>query len=192
MTLGVKTRRAGILAPFGNVAHIDVPQVDERIRHADEFHAVLFDLHSAVAVQGVHGETGGDGAIMAHGAPHFFQRLEPEARTVLERSAVLVLALVVVRGEELQGQIGMRAVHVDDVEAGLARAQCRIDIVLLDHIDIVEVHFLAIGEGLEFRRVLAGSAGRGARFHAGCMGGAVPQFDAGQGAELVDMIGHGT
>src|SRR5712691_338878 len=34
VALGIETRRAGILAPFGDVAHIDVPQVDQRIGHA--------------------------------------------------------------------------------------------------------------------------------------------------------------
>ncbi len=125
------------------------------------------------------------------GAPHFLQGLEPEARAILQRAAVLVLALVVVGREKLQRQVGVRAVDVDDVEAGVARAQRRVDVVLLHHGDVVEVHFLAVRERLEFRGVLARAARRRARFHAGRMRGAVPELDAGQGAEVMDVIGHG-
>ena len=121
---------------------------------------------------------------------HLFQRLEPEARAVLERAAVLVLALVVVLRQELQRQVGMRAVDVDDVEAGIARAHRRIDVVLLHLRDIVEIHFLAVGQRLELGRVLARAARCRARFHVRRVRGAVPQLDTGQRVELVDVIGH--
>ena len=49
------------------------------------------------------------------------EHLEPEARAVLERAAVLVGALVVERRQELGQQVAVAAVDVDDVEAGLAR-----------------------------------------------------------------------
>src|SRR3979490_3449592 len=47
-------------------------------------------------------EAGGDRAVVADGAPDFFQGFEPEARGIFQRAAVFVLALVVVGREELQ------------------------------------------------------------------------------------------
>src|SRR5437868_1566670 len=63
-----------------------------------------------------------DRALVADRLADELQRLEPESRAVLERAAVLVGPLVVVRRKELQRQEAVRAVDVDDVEAGVAGA----------------------------------------------------------------------
>ena len=49
-------------------------------------------------------------------------RLEQQARPVLERPAVLVLAVVDRRGEELREEVAVGAVDLDAVEARLAGA----------------------------------------------------------------------
>ncbi len=182
---------AGVLAPLGDVADVHVPQIDQRVGEPDEFHAVVLDLDARFAVQGIDGEAGRDRAVVADGAAHLFQGFEPEARAVFQRAAVFVLALVVVGREKLQRQVGVRAVDVDDVEAGVARAQRGVDIVLLDHGDVVQVHFLAVGERFEFRGVLTRAARRRARLHARRMRCTVPKFDSGKRAEVMDVIGHG-
>ncbi len=191
VALAVEPGGTRVLAPLGDVAHIHVPQIDQRVGHPDELHAVILDLDPRFTVQGIDGKAGGDRGVVADGAPDFFQGFQPEARTVFQRAAVFVLALVVVGREKLQRQVGVRAVDIDDVEAGVAGAQCRVDIVLLDHGDVVQVHFLAVGERLEFRGVLTRAPRRRARFHAGRMGRAVPQLNSGKGAEVMDVIGHG-
>ena len=48
--------------------------------------------------------------------------LEHESRAVLELAAVLVLAIVDRRAEELRDEVAVRAVQLDAVGAGLARA----------------------------------------------------------------------
>ena len=48
--------------------------------------------------------------------------LEQQPRTVLERAAVVVLAVVDRRGQELREEVAVGAVDLDAVEAGLARA----------------------------------------------------------------------
>ena len=48
--------------------------------------------------------------------------LEHEAGAVLERAAVLVLAVVDRRAEELRDQVAVGAVQLDAVQPGLARA----------------------------------------------------------------------
>ena len=48
--------------------------------------------------------------------------LEQETRAVLQRSAVLVLAVVDAGGEELGEQVAVGGVELDAVEPGLARA----------------------------------------------------------------------
>jgi hypothetical protein len=58
------------------------------------------------------------------------------------------------------------------------------------HGDVVEIHFLAIGQGLELRGVLARAARRGARFHVRRVRAAVPQLHASERIEAVDVIGH--
>ena len=191
VALLVESGRPGVLAPLGDVAHVHVPQIDQRVGQGDELHAVILDLDAGVAVERIDGEAGGDGRVVAHGAADFFQGLEPEARAIFQRAAVFVLALVVIGREKLQRQVGVRTVDVDDIEAGIAGAQCGVHVVLLDHGDVVQVHFLAVGEGLELGGVLARSARRRARFHARCMRGAVPKLHSGEGAEFMDVVGHG-
>ena len=192
VTLAVETRRTGILAPFRDVADLDVPDVDQIVGQLDELDPVDLDLDTGGAIERVDGEARGDGAVVPDGVLHLLQGLDPEPGAVLERAAILVGPLVVVGRQELHRQIGMAAVDVDDIETGIARAQGGIDIILLDLTDVVVVHLVTIGQGLEFRGVLADAARGAARLHAGRVGRAVPQLDAGQRAVLVDFVAHGT
>jgi hypothetical protein len=64
---------------------------------------------------------GSNRAVVADGLAHLVQGLAPEAGAVLERAAVLVAAAVIERGKELEGKVGVCAVHVDDVEPGVTR-----------------------------------------------------------------------
>ena len=74
------------------------------------------------APQPVDGDPAGDRAVVADRLAHRLQRLQPDPRPVGQRAAVLVGAAVVVRRQELAEQVGVAAVDVDDVEAGVARA----------------------------------------------------------------------
>ena len=188
----IEARRPRVLSPLGDVADIDVPQVDQGVGHLDEFHPVDLDFELTRPVQRVDREARGDRAVVSDRPPHLLQRLQPEAGAVFQRPAVLIGALVVVVREKLQRQVRVSAVHVDDVEAGIARAQGRIHVILLDHRDLGQVHFPAIGERLELRRVLARTARSRARLHAGCVRAAVPHLDPRERTVLVDVLGHRT
>ena len=56
-----------------------------------------------------------------HGRFDGAQHVEAEARAVFERAAVLVVAAVLERGEELRDQIAVRGVDLDAIEAGRLR-----------------------------------------------------------------------
>ena len=64
------------------------------------------------------------GALAADSSAHLLDRLEPEARPILERAPVPVGAPVAEGREELHRQVASgRRTHVDDVEASIARAE---------------------------------------------------------------------
>ena len=100
------------------------------------------------------------------GLPRQLEELQPEARAVLERAAVLVGAPVVERREELHGQVAVRPVDVDDVEAGLAGPPGRGRPVLLDAADVVALHRLRRHEQVVAREL------RGRRSRAAATRGA--------------------
>ena len=146
----VETRRPGVLAPLGNVAHVDIPDVDVRIGELGEFHTIHFDFDGVRPVQGVHSEAGGYRAVVPHRFFHFLQRFHPESRPVFDRAAILVGTLVVIGGKKLEREIGMAAINVDDVETGVPGPFCRVDVETLNVVDVVLIHFVAVGQGLEF------------------------------------------
>ena len=190
----VEARRACVLAPFGDVADVDVPKVDHPLlgRELDELEAVVADLDALRPVKGIDGETGRHGAGVAHRLLHRSHGLEPEARPVLEAAAVLVGALVVELGQELERQIAVRAVDVDDVEARTLGADCGVDIHLDQVLDVVFVGLARVGARFELRRDLTGAPGHGATLHAGRVGSAVPHLDPGQRAMPVNLVAHVT
>src|SRR5271156_4370880 len=102
MALLVEPGWTRVLAPLGDVAHVHVPQVHQRVGQRDEFHAVVLHLDARIAVQSVDGEASGDGGVVADGTPDFFQGFQPKACAIFQRAAVFVLALVVVGREKLQ------------------------------------------------------------------------------------------
>ncbi len=101
MALLVEARWACILTPFGDVADVHVPQVEQGVSQFDELHAVDFNLDLIRAVNGIHSETGRNRTLAANRMFDLLQRFEPETCTVFQRTAVFVGALVIVRIEEL-------------------------------------------------------------------------------------------
>ena len=180
VALTVETRGPGIFTPFRYIADIDIPHIDQGIGKFDELQTVPLDFDACLGDECIDSESRCDGAVIAHRVPDFLQRLDPEACPILQRAAVAVGALVVIRREKLQRQIGMRAVNVDDIESGIARATGGVYVELLHLCDVVEIHLLAISQCLELGSVLTRAARRAARFHAGRVGSAVPHFHAGQ------------
>ena len=110
---------ASVRAAPAQAADDAVEEVDQRLGRAHEREALLG--LDAGAVERVGRDADRDRAVVADGLAHLLERLQPEARAVLERAAVGVRAVVVARREELRRQVGVRAVDVDDVEARLAR-----------------------------------------------------------------------
>ena len=87
---------------------VHVPEVDERLGRADEREPLL-EL-DARALERVGRDAHRDRAVVADGLAHALERLEPEARAVLERAAVLVRAAVVdaARGTASAGRCASR------------------------------------------------------------------------------------
>ncbi len=124
------------------------------IGHADEIEPFLdVDAQRAHAIDG---HAAGDRTIVADRAAHEVERLEPEARAIGERAAVLVPPPVVVRREELPGQVRVRAVDVDDVEARAARLTSRAHPVVLNPADVALRHRPGHEPGSEVARDLRG------------------------------------
>ena len=98
VSLLVEARGARILAPLGDIPHIHVPQIHQRIRQPDELHPVALDLHPRIPIQRIDRKARRNRAVLPHRAAHLLQSLQPKARPILQRPAVLVLALVVVGG----------------------------------------------------------------------------------------------
>ncbi len=84
----------------------------------------------------------------------------------------------------------MRTVNIDNVEAGIAGALGGIHVVTLNHVDVALIHFLAVSQCFELGSILARAARGCTRFHARCVGAAVPELNAGQRAVLVYLFGH--
>src|SRR5207248_229855 len=85
-------RRHRIDAPaLGDpAADLQVPEVDQVIGERDEADPLLVDAQAVVAaVDRVQAESGRDRAVVADGLLHLLDRLEPEARAVLQRAPVL-------------------------------------------------------------------------------------------------------
>ena len=135
-------------------------------------------------------EANGDRAVVSHRRADLLQRLDPEARAVLERAAVGVGALVVERREELQRQIAVAAVDVDDVEARVPRELRRAHPVLADPLDVAELHRLRDDERVVVARELRGPERRAARLAAVRVHAAVRELDAGERAVLVGLVAH--
>ena len=186
---GEEARGAGVEARgAGQAADDAVEEVDERLGRAHEREALLG--LDARAVERVGGDADRDRGVVADGLAHQLERLQPEARAVLERAAVGVGAVVVARREELRRQVRVRAVDVDDVEAGLARPQRRGHPVGLRAPDVGELHRLRHDERLELARDLARRERHGARLARLDVDAAVPQLDRGQRAVPVRLLGH--
>ena len=184
----VAARRRDVRGAVGDRADVHVPEVDEVIGQPNELESLL-ELDS-VGPSGVDGEPGGDRAVVADGLAHELERLEPEARPVRQRPAVLVRALVVERGEELQRQEAVRAVHVDDVEPGVTGAARRRRVETLELPDAGAVELARVAQLVQVGRDLTRSAGDLATRRALGRGAAVPQLDARERAVPVRLFAH--
>ncbi len=183
-----EARRARVLRPVENRAHVDVPEVDEMVGEADELEA-LREL-DARRPEGLDAEPHRDRAVVADGFAHCLERLEPEARAVLERAAVGVRALVVEGREELKRQVRVPAVDVDDVEAGVADEPRRPHPVAPDAVDVLLLHRLGDDERVVVARDLRRRDRRPARLAVGAVSAPVRQLDAGERAVPVRLVGH--
>ena len=172
----------------GEAADDAVEEVDKRLGRAHEREALLG--LDAGALERVGRDADRDRGVVAHGLAHALERLQPEARAVLERASVRVGAVVVAGREELRRQVGVRAVDVDDVEAGLPRPECGGDPVVLRAPDVRELHGLGHDERLVLARDLARRQRHGARLAALDMDAAVPELDRGERSVRVRLIRH--
>jgi hypothetical protein len=138
MALRVVAGGAGVFRPH---ADVDVEEVHQRRRHPDQLeHVVGLDAWQPFAT--VHRDPRGDRAVVTDSVTYLLECLEPEAPPVLERPAVVVGALVEVRGEELGQQVPVGAVDIDDVEADVAGPPRRLDPLPLDPRNVSRVHLL--------------------------------------------------
>ena len=131
----------------------------------------------------------GDRAVGADGVAHRGERLDPHARPVLERAAVLVVALVVERREHLPEEVGVAAVDVDDVEPGVARADRGRHPVGDDPVDVPLLHPLR-RDVREVACDLRGSRRRKPRLAVLAVRAGVRELDAGQRPVPVGRLRH--
>ena len=130
-------------------------------------------------------------AILADRGPHAAERLDEEARAVLERAAIGVGPLVEPGREELGGRRPVRVVDVDQVEARVPGPLAGLDVIGDPGADVVGVDLVAValecGLGGPGVRTRAGHPG----LLVGCFLATGPELDARQRAMLVDRIDHG-
>ncbi len=138
----------------------------------------------------VGGDAHRDRAVVPHRLAHELDRLEPEPGPVLERAAVGVGTVVVDRREELRGQVGVRSVHVDDVEAGGARPAGGGHPLLLHAADVGDRHDPRHRDAVEVARELRRGKRRQPRLARLGVEAAVPELDAGERAVAVRLVGH--
>ena len=91
--------------PTRRCRNVDVPDVDEVVDELDERQRVALELRAGLADEHVGRDAHGDRAVVADRVLHLLDRLAPEAGAILERAAVLVGAMVVVRRQELLRQV---------------------------------------------------------------------------------------
>ena len=179
---------AGVLRPFGDRADVHVPEIHQVVGEADELEAfVELDAGRAECVDA---RPHRDDAVVSDGFADDLERLEPEPRSVLQGAAVLVGALVVEGGEELQRQVAVAAVDVDDVESRRARLLGGKGPVGLDPPDVRLLHRLGHVDRVVVARELRGPDARPARLTGVSMAAAMRQLDAGERAVLVGLIAH--
>ncbi len=193
----IETRRAGVLAPFGDIADVDVPQVEIWRGLLDELQAILAEFDAFRAVEGVDSTARHKSDVIVDGPADLLQRLDPEAGAVIEAAAVLVGTLVVVGVEPLHRAVSVCAVDVHQIEAGITGAQRGIDILLLQAVQLIDVGFMVVGKarapwnGRELRIVLARTARDGAGFDARGVWAAVEKFAPGERSVAMHVIDHG-
>ena len=88
------------------------------------------------------------GRALARGLPHRPHDAQQQPRAVLERAAVLVVAGVRQRREELVQQVAVGSVHLEHVEARVERAPRRRGEVIHDGVDARLVQRHRLGEAL--------------------------------------------
>ena len=89
-----------------------------------------------------------DRVVRADATLHGRDRLEQQPGTVLERAAVFVLALVVIRREEPCEDVGVRGMHLHPVESRRLRARGRCGKPLDHLLDVALVHHAQLGLAL--------------------------------------------
>ena len=137
-----------VVAGRGDVDVVDAAVGLERLRGLDR----VLDVERAGDEVG-QADAHADDPVVPGAAPHLLDHLAGEAEPVLERAAVLVLALVVERRQELVQQVAVRDVHLGAVEAAFTGELGRVSPPVHDLADVLELHGL---RGLAVRGRLHG------------------------------------
>ena len=173
------------------VFDLDVPQVHEVVQGRNKADAVLVDpdpvAHPVLAR--IDAEASHDRAVVADRLAYHLEQLAGEARTVLERPAVLVGALVPVGHQELVADApGLTMVKGDQVEARLAGSpRCRY-VLQLEFPDVSLRQLIAGGLCPLVTPELADTPARQPGGEAGVSHARVCEFHAGQRTLLVDFV----
>ncbi len=126
-----------VVASRGDVHVVDPPVGLEQLSNPDR----VLDLERA-RNEVAQADPDADDPVVAGTRAHLLDHLACEAESVLERPAVLVLALVVERRQKLMQEVAVRDVHLRAVEAALARELGRVA-PPVDHLaDVLVLHRL--------------------------------------------------
>lgn len=195
MPFGEEARRNSVIPrPLLDVpaAGLQIPEIHEMVGKFNKPVALHTGPDSQWAVvQCVGAEPSRDRAIITDRRTNLLERLQPEPRPILKTPAILVGALVVPRHQEvLRNRSVLGTLDVDDVETGLARAFCSIDVLALDLTDAGLVECVAAaGVGASFR-LLTDPARRHPRLEVAGDESTRPEFHSDQRALLVSEVDH--
>ena len=107
-------------------------------------HVTRFVCIQVVVTEAIRGVANRDCAAIADSTARLFEQLAQQPHAVLERTTILVGAIVQAARQKLGYQVTVTRIDVDDVEAGLTGAQCRLAMPTAQLADIATVHALRL------------------------------------------------
>ena len=119
MALLGESRRTCVFAPFSDITNVNIPQIKVRISILNESNTVFFNFNTIWTVDSIYCKTSCNRTLITNRFFHFIQSFNPEACTVFERTTVAISTFIVIRRQELQRQIRVRAVDIDDIKASI-------------------------------------------------------------------------